>query len=501
MLLDMNCVELLKSEDLSCVITNGVTTYKSKKAGVMTLLDFIDDGVDVRGFDAADKVVGRAAALLFVKLGVASVHAVVISTGAKKVFENYKIKCTFDKEVDSIRNKKNTGQCPMEEATMNIENPEDAYKVLKEKTSRKLGFGLMRIPVDDMETCNKMVDEFLANGFNYFDTAHVYHGETGDGVAKQCLVSRHPRESFRLATKMPLAKLETEADNQILFDRQLKNCGVDYFDYYLLHNINKEKYQTVLNCKSFEFGFAKKTAGQIKNFGFSIHDSAELLEEILTKYPNVDFVQLQLNYLDMDNPSIQGQKCMEVANKFNIPIIVMEPVKGGQLANISEQAEKTLRAINPTASPASWAVRYAAGLPGVFMVLSGSTSVDILNDNMSYMKNFQPLTNEEQSTLQKIKSIIHGDIAIACTACEYCVKGCPKNIAIPNYFALYNENKRAKNKVLIAGVYYDNISATRGKASDCIACGLCGRVCPQQLKIIEGLRNVAAEFEKKEENK
>jgi predicted aldo/keto reductase-like oxidoreductase len=497
----MDCVTVLKNEDLSCVITNGETTYKSKKAGVAPLCEFIERGVNARGFSAADKVVGRAAALLFAKLGVASVYALVISKGAKKVLENHKIKYLFDAEVASIKNKSGTGVCPMEKAVMKTDDPNEAYRILKEKTARKLGFGLMRVPIDDTEACNKMVDAFLENGFDYFDTAYVYHNEKGEDLAKRCLVARHPRESFRLATKLPVWLLKTAADNERFFNIQLENCGVEYFDYYLLHNINRARYQTVLDFKSFEFGFAKKAEGKIKNFGFSMHDSADLLEEILIKYPNVDFVQLQINYLDMENPSIQSRKCMEICNKHNIPIIVMEPVKGGQLANVPESAEKLMRAVNPTASPASWAIRYAADLPGVFTVLSGMTTMENLTDNMSFMKTLKPLTKTEHKVIKLARSIIEGDIAIGCTACEYCVKGCPKNIAIPNYFALYNEKKRAGEKAFVPKMYYENISAGRGKASDCIACGLCEKVCPQKLKIIDGLRDITALFEdKKEEN-
>lgn len=372
---------------------------------------------------------------------------------------------------------------------------------------KKLGFGCMRLPITDQNNqisvdfqqfCD-MVDSFIEQGFTYFDTAYMYHDFKSEEFVREALVKRHSRDSFTLATKMPTMFLKKEEDLERIFNEQLEKCGVEYFDYYLLHNLNAINYPIAEKFDAFDFIMKKKAEGKIKHIGFSYHDNAELLGEILTKHPEVDFVQLQINYLDWNSEGIQSGKCYNVATKHNKPVVVMEPIKGGTLINIPDEAKTLLTETDPNLSIASWAIRFAASLDNVMVVLSGMSNFEQLKDNTSYMREFKPLNEKEQEVIKKVTDVITKSIAVTCTACRYCVKGCPKNIEIPTYFSLYNEemrmNKDKKLPFTPQTVYYANYIKSYGKASDCVACHQCEKSCPQHIKIVDMLKKVAEAFE------
>ncbi|MCR5467532.1 MAG: aldo/keto reductase [Lachnospiraceae bacterium] len=374
------------------------------------------------------------------------------------------------------------------------------------KPAKKLGFGLMRLPLNDktnaadidIKQVSEMVDTFIENGFTYFDTAWMYNAFKSEEATKEALVKRHDRSTYTLATKLHAGFIDSYEDRDKIFNAQLEKTGAEYFDYYLIHGIEAgllEKYEKY-DC--FSWALEKKKAGLVKHVGISFHDTAELLDDILNKHPEMEFVQLQINYLDWESQWIQAKACYDVATKHGKPVIVMEPVKGGTLASIPADAEKLFKAKEPNLSIPSWAVRFAASLDNVMVVLSGMSSIEQMNDNISYMKDFVPLTEDEKKLCFEVADIINNQIAIPCTACSYCTEGCPMKIAIPQYFSLYNEDMRENLEEkgwTVNFTNYDTLTQKFGKASECIACGQCEGVCPQHLPIIENLKDVAKHFE------
>ena len=371
--------------------------------------------------------------------------------------------------------------------------------------AKKLGFGLMRLPsLDpndpskiDMELTKKMVDSFIEQGFTYFDTAWMYCGFASEKAAKEVLVDRYPRDRFTLATKLHSGFISSKEDRDKIFNAQLEKTGAGYFDYYLLHDMGSGSYKIFNDMDCFEWIKDKKEKGLVKHIGFSCHDNAEFLDKALTEHPEMEFVQLQINYLDWESQAIQSKKCYEMATKHGKPVIVMEPVKGGTLANVPEDVDNLFKSYRPDMSVPSWAVRFAASLDNVAMVLSGMSNMEQLLDNTGYMKDFQPITEEDDKVIKTAVDMINSNIAIPCTGCSYCTDGCPMKIAIPKYFSLYNADKQeVKSKGWTPqGEYYERLTHTFGKASACVACGQCERACPQHLPIIEDLKLVAGYFE------
>ena len=367
---------------------------------------------------------------------------------------------------------------------------------------KKLGFGMMRLPLlneedkksIDKKTVCQMVDTFMERGFTYFDTAYMYHEYESERAVKDVLVTRKDRDSYTLASKLPVMQLKEKEDMERIFNEQREKCGVEYFDYYLLHALDAEHYKTVKRLDCFGFAMQKKAEGKVKHVGFSFHDKADKLEEILQRHPEAEFVQLQINYADWDNPAVASRKCYDIARRFGKPIVIMEPVKGGFLAQPPASVEKILTEANPDVSAASWAIRFAASLPGVLTVLSGMSDEAQMADNLSYMGDFKPLSESEQAVIRKAQAAIAAIDAIPCTGCRYCVAGCPKQIPIPNIFS-------AMNREMVYGQTDDakrrcaNATTGVGKASDCIACGQCERACPQHLPIIADLKKCAAALE------
>ncbi|MCI7538621.1 MAG: aldo/keto reductase [Fusicatenibacter saccharivorans] len=366
-----------------------------------------------------------------------------------------------------------------------------------DKVKKNFGFGCMRLPMNgeevDLEQTKKMVDTFIEQGFNYFDTAHGYIQGKSEKALKECLTSRYPRDKYILTDKLTANFFKKEEDIRPLFESQLEICGVDYFDFYLMHAQGAGNYAHFKECHAYETAFELKKEGKVRHVGISFHDKPEVLEQILTEYPEVEVVQIQFNYVDYDDPAVQSRACYEVCRKHNKPVIVMEPVKGGNLVNLPEDAKAVLDELYG-GSPASYAIRFAAGFPGMMMVLSGMSSMEQMNDNLSYMKDFQPLNEAELAAVKKVQEIFKSKNLIPCTACRYCIDGCPKHISIPDLFAIMNTKQIYHD--WNADYYYNVVHIALGrKASDCLKCGKCEKVCPQHLQIRNLLEDVAKDFE------
>ena len=371
----------------------------------------------------------------------------------------------------------------------------------------QLGMGMMRLPLldednqqsIDYEHVNKMVDTYMDAGFNHFDTAYIYHGGIGEQAFKKSVVERYPRDSYKIATKLPLFVITEESQLEPIFAQQLENCGVEYFDYYLLHNVSGYTENAWKNVDLYSFINKKKKEGYIKHIGISTHGNAEFLEGILLEHPELEFVLLQINYLDWEDESLESRKCLEVARKYDKNVMVMEPYKGGFLVDIPEEAEKLMKKYDSDKSVVSWAMRFVANLD-VDIVLTGASNLEQLENNINEFKNADKLNDDELKILEDVSEIINSNITVDCTKCRYCVDSCPKKINIPKLFDLYNKHKLlGRDDWSQPGNAYLNYSKLDdvGIASDCIGCRLCVEECPQQIDIPDVLNDVAKTFETK----
>ena len=369
----------------------------------------------------------------------------------------------------------------------------------------KLGMGMMRLPLldendftsIDYNQVNEMVDAYMDVGFNHFDAAYIYHGGMGETAFRKSVVERYPRDSFNVATKMPLFIISEESQLEPIFEEQLKNCGLDYFDYYLLHNVSGFTETAWKNVDLYSFIQKKKEEGYIKHIGLSTHGNAEFLEELLFEHPELEFVLLQINYLDWEDEGIESRKCLEVARKYEKPVMIMEPYKGGFLADVPEEAEKIMKEYNPDRSVVSGAMRFVANLDAC-VVLTGASSLKQLECNIHEFNNADPLNEDELEILNEVSEIINSNITVDCTKCRYCVDTCPSDIDIAKIFDLYNKHKiLGREDWSQAGNAYLNYSKLPdvGIASDCIECESCIEECPQQINIPEVLKDVVETFE------
>ena len=364
----------------------------------------------------------------------------------------------------------------------------------------QLGFGLMRLPEQDgkidLEHVCRMVDAYMKAGLNYFDTAYVYHGGNSEKAIREALAKRYPRDSFMVATKLPAWCMKTVEDRDRIFNEQLERCGLDYFDFYLLHSVedggNGDTYDR-LDC--WKWALQKRAEGKIRHFGFSFHGSPEYLEKTLDAHPEVEFVQIQLNYADWENPIVRSGKLYEILHARNIPMIIMEPVKGGTLAKLPPELEAKYKAVRPEKSIASWALRFVGSLPGVMTILSGMSDENQMLDNINTFTHFVPLTDEEKALVHEVRTIMLNVPQIGCTACRYCTDGCPMSISIPDVFRAINTMDLYKEEFRPRSFYGSVLRQGHGRAADCIACGQCESVCPQHLPIIELLKSAAARLD------
>lgn len=365
----------------------------------------------------------------------------------------------------------------------------------------KMGFGFLRLPLEnpedersvDLSRVCALVDCFIEGGGTYFDTAYTYLRGGSEAALREALVKRYPRSAYRIADKLPTWKIKGREDRQRYFDVQLERCGVDYFDVYLLHGLNRENYEICTRFDLFDFLYELKARGLARRIGFSYHDSPELLEEILSAHPGLDCVLLQINYLDWESDFLQSRRLYETALRHGLRVLVMEPVKGGTLAKLPEEIAAPLRDMHPDWSMAGWALRFAQGLEGVETVLSGMNELGQVEENLAQIS---PLNAAEREALLHAAQRLRSAIAVNCTGCGYCEAGCPQGIAIARYFALYNEYARDPKEEWKLEAAYEQIARARGGAGDCIGCGTCEGSCPQKLPIIENLKRTAQVFER-----
>ena len=368
---------------------------------------------------------------------------------------------------------------------------------------KKLGFGCMRLPLTDpanqksidREKLCSLFDAFMERGGVYFDTAYFYHENCGESAVGECLARRHARSEFLLADKMPLSVLQSAEEMQPLFEKQLEDCCVEYFDYYLLHNIVPGSYKKATEFGTFEYLLGEKEKGRIRRLGFSFHGTPELLEEVLTAHPQMEFVQLQINYLDWNDPDVQSRRCYEIARAHGKDIIIMEPCKGGELAVVPEKSAALMQSVRPGVTPAGWAFRFAGGLDGVIMVLSGMNEMEQVTENSATFDSVAPLTPEEREVLKKTAEEIHTCAMIKCTGCRYCERVCPENIPIPNIFSIYNRYMRTKMERILGD--YGFTVKNRGTAASCIGCRACEDACPQHIPVPDELEKIRPLFEGK----
>ena len=360
----------------------------------------------------------------------------------------------------------------------------------------RLGFGLMRLPEKsgkiDLEQVKKMVDLYMASGFNYFDTAYVYHGGHSEEVLRSAVVERYPRDSFYAATKLPAWKMTKAADRDRIFEEQLRRAGLSYYDFYLLHSVEEGNYDgkySKYDC--FSWALKQKAEGKIRHFGFSFHGKPALLRRILREHPEVEFVQIQLNYIDWTNPEICSGELYSILQEAGLPVIVMEPVKGGSLASLPPEAASLLHGLRPQASTASWALRFVGSLPGVMTILSGMSDEAQMKDNLATFSPFVPLSEEEQDAIGQVRSRLLSIPQIACTRCRYCVDGCPAGIEIPSVFKTVNALRLYPGDARLTESYTGDIAHGHGRAQSCLHCGQCEAVCPQHLPIVNLMEEAA----------
>lgn len=365
----------------------------------------------------------------------------------------------------------------------------------------KLGFGCMRLPLldendaksIDMNQFKQMVDEFIAAGGTYFDTAFVYHEGASEKALKEALVDRYPRDAYTVATKCLAWAAPSEEVAKSNLATSLERMGLDYVDFYLLHNVGGNRTAVFDKYGMWEFAQEMKDKGLIKNIGFSMHDGAETLDALLTAHPNMDFIQLQVNYLDWDDPVVESRKCMEVARKHDVPVVIMEPARGGRLVELPERVASVFKQAAPEKSLASWAYRFCYDLPNVITVLSGMSTVDQVRENTAEYLAHQPFTAEEQNAFDSAVEALHAVPTVPCTNCKYCVKDCPQGVVIPNILGLLNLETMTENRAFVKGQY--SWQAAPGPASKCIACGKCEDMCPQSIDIIHQLEIAAERYE------